>query len=104
MLDNSRKESSGSKRSDVYMLKKRFVIVLLLLVITVLVSSEVLAGCCQGIIGCSRAFFSTECSDLATFDERECEDIGDCNIVACCHDDPDISKATYQSTCLGMIS
>jgi|GEM_PF-7065889 len=83
--------------------KKRFLLAFLLVVIAILAASEVLAGCCQGIIGCSRAFFSSECSDLATFASQECEDIAECNIVACCHSIPGIPKATYQSTCMGMM-
>ncbi|MBW2997105.1 hypothetical protein KY349_02055, partial [Candidatus Woesearchaeota archaeon] len=84
------------------MVKKRFLLAILLLVILLLTSSNVIAGCCRGIIGCSRAFFETECSDLATFDPSECEEIADCDIVACCHEIPAIPKSTYRSTCLGM--
>ncbi|MBW2972332.1 carboxypeptidase-like regulatory domain-containing protein, partial [Candidatus Woesearchaeota archaeon] len=84
------------------MVKKRFLLAILLVVIAILTASEVFAGCCQGIVGCSRAFFSSECSDLATFDSKECEDIRECDVVACCHDIPGVPKATYRSTCMGM--
>jgi hypothetical protein len=67
-----------------------------------LLASNSLAGCCQGIIGCSRAFFEAECSSLATFDSRECSEIQMCDVVACCHNLPATPKATYRARCLGM--
>jgi hypothetical protein len=84
------------------MLKKRVFVAFLLVVTLVILSSSVFAGCCQGIIGCSRAFFESECSELAAFDSNECEDIQMCDIVACCHNVSTIPKATYRSTCLAM--
>lgn len=84
------------------MVKKRFLLAVLLVLFLLLSSLEVLAGCCVGIIGCSRAFFDTECSELAAFDPSECEEIADCDVVACCHDIPGMSRAQYRSTCEGM--
>jgi hypothetical protein len=82
--------------------KKGFLLVGVVFILLVLVSSQVLAGCCQGIIGCSRAGFSSECPFLSTFDTRECEAITECEIVACCHDQRDTPKATYRSSCMAM--
>ncbi len=84
------------------MLKKRFLVAFLLVLFLLLLSSYAFAGCCQGVIGCARAFFNTECAGLSTFDDRECEEIEACDIVACCHNIPSIPKATYRSTCWGM--
>ncbi len=84
------------------MVKKRFLLAVFLVAIFLILVSEAFAGCCQGIVGCSRAFFESECIELAAFDSRECEEIEMCDIVACCHDLPGIPKATYRSTCLGM--
>ncbi|MBW2963903.1 hypothetical protein KY363_00445 [Candidatus Woesearchaeota archaeon] len=81
--------------------KKRFLLAISLVIFLAL-STHVFAGCCQGIIGCSRAFFETECSELATFDSQECEEIAMCDVVACCHNIPTMPKAVYRATCLGI--
>ncbi|NQU78346.1 carboxypeptidase regulatory-like domain-containing protein [Candidatus Woesearchaeota archaeon] len=82
--------------------KKRLVIAFLLVLLLLVLIPFVYAGCCQGIIGCSRAFFSSECSTLAEFKTEECEELDSCEVVACCHDIPGIPKATYRATCLAM--
>ncbi|MBI5880957.1 carboxypeptidase regulatory-like domain-containing protein [archaeon] len=82
--------------------KKRFLLAVLLLGIFLVTASQVLAGCCVGIIGCSRAFFESECSELATFVGSECEQNSACDIVACCHNITGIPKATYRATCMAM--
>jgi len=84
------------------MAKKRYLLAILIVAILLITSSQVFAGCCKGIIGCSRAFFESECSGLATFDSSECEEINDCDIVACCHNITGIPRATYRATCFSM--
>jgi len=81
------------------MVKKRFWLAILLLVSLLVNSYDAEAGCCQGIIGCSRAFFESSCSSLSTFDVNECENIVACDVVACCHTLPDMPKATYRGIC-----
>jgi hypothetical protein len=101
-LETRNNDVSGFGKSGGLMVKKRFLLAILLVILALISVSQVFAGCCQGIIGCSRAFFETECSSLATFDVRECEEIKMCDVVACCHNITGIPRATYRATCFGM--
>ncbi|MFH1064241.1 MAG: carboxypeptidase-like regulatory domain-containing protein [Candidatus Woesearchaeota archaeon] len=81
------------------MAKKRFWLAILLLTTLFISSYAAEAGCCYGITGCARAFFESSCSSLASFNTKECEDIPECDIVACCHSIPDMPKSTYLGIC-----
>lgn len=78
----------------------------ILLVFTIISGSVVFAGCCVGVTGCSRAFSPSECSSLAAYDnlDRECDDIHECDIVACCHSAVNLPKSTYRIICGGIIA
>ncbi|MFC1741242.1 carboxypeptidase-like regulatory domain-containing protein [Nanoarchaeota archaeon] len=86
------------------MVKKRFLVAILLVILIVMLSSEVLsAGCCVGSIGCTDGvFFESACSELQDFEMKPCEEIQACDIVACCHEIPEMPKANYRITCVGM--
>ncbi|MBT7903479.1 hypothetical protein HN587_06470 [Candidatus Woesearchaeota archaeon] len=80
------------------MKKKRVVLALILVVLVLALSSQAIAelGCCYTIAGCG---FVDESACSGGFENKPCDQVDFCDVVACCHGQPELQNALYRGTC-----